>query len=564
MRTLIPILLVSVLWLSLGAGLVHADGMVLPQGLSPELQSAAVRYHHVTITIEDSYAVTHVEQEFYNPHDVPISGSYLFPLPPEAILSRFEATVDGQQQAVVRQDAATTNAALYAVVAQQRDPSLLQYADWESLAFDLSLPPGGSRRMSLEYEEVLAPSGGLYRYRYVLSTERYSSQPVEEVSLSVDLRSSSGLASVYSPSHAVAVEWSGPGRARVSWEAQGVSPAEDFELYFSPAEDGFGGGLLTGQRDGRDHFLFLFSPETELRPDQALAKDIVLVVDRSGSMSGEKIEQARSALQFILGQLGEADRFSIVSFNHEVSLPADSLQAVDRLTLAEARRYVDGLNADGDTDLEAALQAGLGVLERSESRGATRLILFLTDGLPTAGTTDEEAIAQQVARTNSRLKARLHVFGVGYDVNTHLLDGLAADNGGTVTYVQPGEDLELALTGFYGRIAYPLLTDLEVEFEGWGSRTSTRRTCPTCSKVPACCWPAVTGPKPQRGLSPCGSGAGPAASGASMPITLGWTTIAAVTLCRACGPPGGSVHCWTGCASKARARRSWTRSGTWA
>jgi Ca-activated chloride channel family protein len=460
MRKVILVLLVSLL----GSNLAYADGMILPEALSPDY--LAVRYHHVTVSIEDGHAVTRVEQEFYNPHPVSVSGRYLFPVPPDAILSRFQATVDGEQQTIARQDAATTNAVLYDIVAQRHDPSLLQYADWESLALDLSLPAGGSRRMSLEYEEVLVPAGGLYRYRYILSTERYSLQPLESASLTLDVRSSSGLSTLYSSTHAVSTERLGPGHARVSWEAQNVHPTEDFELFFAPSEGGFGSGLLTGRRDDQDHFMFLFAPEAEPVEGDAIPKDIVFVIDRSGSMSGEKIEQAHNALRFVLGQLDEDDRFSIVGFDHRLAVLDYELQKVNAETLSNARQFVSRLTAEGDTNLEAALQAGLDILAHSEPREASNMVLFLTDGLPTAGVTDEGLIARLVTQANARQEARLHVFGVGYDVNTHLLDRLAADNGGVVTYVQPGESLEMALTGFYARIAQPVLTDVEVEIEG--------------------------------------------------------------------------------------------------
>jgi Ca-activated chloride channel family protein len=459
-------LLIGLAWFQIGHGSALADGMLLPlpEALSPDY--LVVRYHHVTVHIKDGHAVTRVEQEFYNPYDSEIEGRYLFPIPPDAILSSFQATVDGRRQEVARQDASATNEALYALVAQQHDPSLFQYADWESFAFDLHLPAFGSRSMSLEYEEVLAPVGGLYRYRYVLSTERYSSLPVEEVSITAEIRSSSGLASVYSSSHAIRTERLEGGRARVTWQARDANPSKDFELFFAPAEGGYGGGLLTGERNDQDHFLFVFSPEVAEKQAETLPKDIVFVIDRSGSMGGEKLEQARDALHHILGRLGKADRFSIVSFDERLEHLESSLVPVDRHTVQSARRFVDDLTADGSTDLEAALQAGLAILEHSEKQGTTQMVVFLTDGLPTAGITDDQAITDRVARTNSRLDARLHVFGVGYDVNSHLLDRLAADNGGTVTYVQPGENLELALTGFYDRIARPLLTDLQIEFEG--------------------------------------------------------------------------------------------------
>jgi len=467
MRKLIPIAIVSLLWLNLST-VARADGMLLPQpeALSPDY--LAVRYHHVTVQIEDGHAVTRVDQEFYNPHSISVVGRYLFPVPPGAILSGFQVTVDGQYQTVTHQDAAQTNAALYPIIAQRHDPTLLQYADWESLALDLNLPPGGSRRMQLKYEEVLAPAGGLYHYRYILSTERYSSQPLEEVSLTIDLRSSPGLAALYSSSHQVTTERLGSDRARVSWRAQGVNPGEDFDLYFGSADRGFGGGFLTSQRNGQDHFLFLFSPEAETQLGDYLPKDIVFVLDRSGSMGGDKIGQAHDALSSILGQLGTGDRFSIVGFDDQLSILSETLLPVEPDSLSDARRFAAKLTARGNTDIAAALQAGLDILARSERRDAPQIVVFMTDGLPTAGITDEAEIIHLAGATNSRLEvpARLHVFGVGYDVNTHLLDRLAADNGGTVTYVQPGENLEAILTSFYAQIANPVLTDLQIEFEG--------------------------------------------------------------------------------------------------
>jgi len=421
-----------ILLVSTMGGVAHADGVILPERLSPDY--LAVRYHEVTVDINDNHAVTRVVQEFYNPHSVSVKGRYLFPIPPEAILSKFQATVDGKPQQVTRQDADTTNAILYDTVTQRRDPSLLQYADWETLAFDMSLPAGSSRKMVLTYEEVLAPSGGMYHYRYILSTERYSSQPLEKASITINLDvSSTGLGSLYSSSHSINTTRLGHGQAKITWAEENVRPDEDFDLFFAPAEGEFGSGFLTGQRDGygqkEDHFLFLFAPENGVTQKDALPKDIVFVVDRSGSMSGEKIEQAQNALQFILSQLNSNDRFSIVAFDDRLETFSQTLQPVDNDTLASARQFVNQLYADASTDIEAALQTGLQIFERSESRAeAGRLLVFLTDGLPTSGVTDGTLIANLVAQTNEQVGARLHAFGVGYDVNTHLLDRLADNN----------------------------------------------------------------------------------------------------------------------------------------
>ncbi len=454
---------------------VLADGMVIP--LEADTGYLVVRYHTVTVNIEDTHAATHVDQAFHNPHPFDVTARYLFPVPPDAMVTGFTATLDGVPQTVTRQGTATTNAMLYDLIATRHDPSLFQYADWETLVFEITVPAGDTRTMELSYDEVLAPTGGMAHYRYVLSTERYTSDLLEEASITVNLSSSRGLGTVYSSSHQVIIERParerpGEHRATVTWSAEYIQPTEDFHLFFSPAEGGFGSGLLTGRQPGldaasRDHFLFLFAPEAIVAESTALPKDIVFVIDRSGSMSGEKIVQARDALSFILDQLNTNDRFSIVGFDDRLDVFASKLQPVDAQSRREAQRFVADLTARDATDLDAALERGLRILRESPPRtGTTRLVIFLTDGLPTAGVTDPAAIAERARRNNSHVEARLHVFGVGYDVNSHLLDRLAAENGGSVTYVQPGENLELVLTDFYRRIAHPVLTDVRITFDG--------------------------------------------------------------------------------------------------
>ncbi len=163
---------------------VLADGMILP--LEADIGYLVVRYHHVTVDVADTHATTHVEQAFTNPFPYEMTTQYIFPVPPGAMVTSFRVEVDGEAQTVNRQDVAATNAALYALVAERHDPSLLQYADWTSLTFDLTLPAGATRTMSLTYDEVLTPGMG-WRTIYVLGTERYTSEPLEDVSIKVHL-----------------------------------------------------------------------------------------------------------------------------------------------------------------------------------------------------------------------------------------------------------------------------------------------------------------------------------------------------------------------------------------
>jgi Ca-activated chloride channel family protein len=454
------VILILVLALALS---VSADGMIMPEEVTQDY--VGVRYHHVTVTIDGIHAVTEVEQEFYNPYLLPVTGRYLFPVAPDMLVTDFQVTLGGVQQSAVRQDAATTNRILYDMVAQRRDPSLLQYIDWETLALDINLPAHGSHIMMLRYEEVLTPDNESFHYRYIMSTERYSVQPLESASITVRIRDSE-VTNLYSPTYPIVIR-SGNGVIEARWTGQNVNPSQDFDLFFTTANDGFGGMFLTGTHQDQPYFLFLFSPEMDAEPGSALPKDIVFVIDRSGSMGGEKILQAQGALRQILGQLNSNDRFSIVGFDDVISVFSANLQPVNEDSITEAYGFVDELTARNSTDIGAALQTGLEIMTRSETRAsATEMIVFLTDGLPTAGLIDDASIMQLVEQHNREHTVRIHAFGVGYDVNTHLLDRLAAENGGVVTYVQPGENLETVLGRFYAQIANPVLTDIHITFDG--------------------------------------------------------------------------------------------------
>ncbi len=204
----------------------------------------------------------------------------------------------------------------------------------------------------------------------------------------------------------------------------------------------------------------MISPQVEVAADKTSRKNIIFILDTSGSMKGEKIKQAKGALSFCLNSLNEGDRFNIIDFDDEIKSFKTKLVRADHQNISEALSFVDRCEADGGTNINDALHTGL---RQIEDRGKASFIIFLTDGLPTVGETDINNILANVKKAN-RSTTRLFVFGVGYDVNTRLLDRLAQDNHATSDYVRPSEDIEVKVSGFFKKVSHPILTDIKLSF----------------------------------------------------------------------------------------------------
>ena len=468
LSTSLLIILISALALPTSA---FADGMIVPDpplcdpGPCPPvmipMDQLVIRYHHVTISIQDQLAVTHVDQVFYNPNDWTIEGTYIFPIPDDAAVSGFTLWVDGQPVKGQVLDATQARQTYEQIVASMRDPALLEYIGRGAVqARIFPIAPQGERRIELEYTQALPAEGGLVRYIYPLNTEQFSALPIESVSISVDIQSSTPIRAVYSPSHEVGVSRDSDHHVKVGYEAANVLPNIDFVLYYSLGEtEAF--HLLT-YRDPSDSndpdgfFLVLLAPRIDTI-DRVIPKDLLLVLDRSGSMDGEKFQQAQQATRYILENLKSEDRFNIISFSTGVQMYASGLRPASEA--AEARTWLDGLRAEGSTDINRALLEAAAMVDPERST----YLIFMTDGLPTEGVTDSQSILSNFS-ANAPDNLRLFAFGVGYDVDTILLDTISQDHHGRSTYVQPGMNLDEILSSFYNSISTPVLTNLDLSY----------------------------------------------------------------------------------------------------
>jgi Ca-activated chloride channel family protein len=464
-----------VLFLIAAGSNLFADGFIIPHPPRPGdvVPLLTVKYHHVKVEIRDQVAKTTIDQVFINNFNRDIEGTYIFPLPEQASISEFAMWIgdtrvqgeilDSQQARRIYED----------IVRRMRDPALLEYIGRNMFrARVYPIPALGEKRIQLSYSEVLRAEKNFVRYRYPLNTEQFSYKPIQDVSISVKIASQTPISNIYSPSHKVSVRKEGEKEATASYEEANTKPDKDFFLYYSFSQDDVGlsfinwaggGGTGAGGAGPDDrYFMLLASPRYTAQKERVINKNLIFVLDSSGSMSGTKIKQAKEAARFIINHLDENDRFSIIDFDDGVSLFSEELLAARSANKDKALKFVDGIQDSGGTNINEALLKALKLTRAGER---PNYVVFLTDGLPTVSITETGEILKNIGAGNEA-KSRIFVFGVGNDVNTELLDKISSQNRGTSVYVGESENLEVAISSYFEKIASPLLSDLKLVFRG--------------------------------------------------------------------------------------------------
>jgi Ca-activated chloride channel family protein len=409
-----------------------------------------------------------VDQEFHNPNPSRIEGSFVFPVPKGAHLDRFTMDIDGKQVEAELLSADKARHIYEDIVRKMRDPALLEYAGRDLFKVRIfPIEPHGRKRIKLSYTQLLKADAGLIDYSLPLNTEKFSAKPIRNLSVRIDLETKRPLKTIYSPTHAVEVKRHGNNSATASYEPSDVLPDSDLALYFSEEKDEIGLNFLTYRASGEDgYFLALASPGVDVKEKQVVMKDIAFVLDTSGSMAGKKIDQAKKALRFCVDNLNDGDRFEILRFSSEVEPLFDKLAEASSQNRSRAEEFVNSLKALGGTAIDDALRKALKLhSSEDENGGRPFFIVFLTDGMPTVGTTDEEQIVAG-AKKQAEGGVRIFSFGIGTDVNTHLLDRISETTRGFSQYVLPDEDLEVKLSSFYSKIKEPVLANPSLKFTG--------------------------------------------------------------------------------------------------
>jgi Ca-activated chloride channel family protein len=415
--------------------------------------------------VRDQVAEVQVSQTFHNPGSFQLEAEFLFPLPEEGAIQNFVLMVDGRELTgrLLPKDEARR---IYEeVVRSKRDPALLEYMGrglYRTSIFPI--PPGADRKVTMRYTQLCKRDRDVVAFSYPLGTQKFTIKPIQRLIISASIESREAIKSVYCPSDDVSIQRYGDREVRVSLERREVVPANDFRLVYTLADGALAASVLsirpTESEDG--YFLVLASPEVKQPDTKPLPKTVIFVIDRSGSMAGKKIEQARRTLKSVLNNLRDEDLFNIVVYDDRAESFKPELQRYGSGIRNEAERFVENIREGGSTNIDSALKTALAMIHDT-SRPS--YVLFLTDGLPTAGETRELSIADNCRQANAR-RARIFCFGVGYDVNARLLDRLSGGNSGTSEYVKPDEDIETHVGRFYSKMTSPVLADIRLELAG--------------------------------------------------------------------------------------------------
>ena len=466
----------------LPASSLDAQGWIEPPPLAGGFAVDRVR-SEVDVMVEGSLAHVTVSEWFVNDGARVAEGDYLYPIPGEAVFEDFSLYLGEEELRGEIMDADEAREIYESIVRRRKDPALIEYHGHGLLrARVFPIGPGDERKVTIRYVQRLARSGSGYRLVHAgalrggspgfampgsgsgtrdepgagrADREDVELRPLPEpvdASFHIRVEDEERFHDPFSPTHELDVERRG-GDLFVN--------VNDFSAgklaLFLPLADEYVGVTVATHHPTTEAGYFMLTLSPGSTDAESIPRDVTAVLDISGSMAGPKIEQARGALVQLLHSLGPDDRFRLVAFSNRVMTNSNDWEPWSRAATDRARDWIAGLMANGGTDIGGALDEALRIVSPEDR---LPVVVFLTDGLPTNGETSPARIADRVEGKVGR--TRIFSFGVGYDVNTHLLDRLGEAGRGATDYVAPGENVERAVGELARRVSHPALTDLEV------------------------------------------------------------------------------------------------------
>ncbi len=428
----------------------------------------------IAAKIRDQVAQTTLEQTFYNPSNRRVEGTYIFPIPENAEIESFQMEINGNMTKGEILNAKKAKEIYEKIVRESKDPALMEYSDKAIFKIRIfPIEPKKEKKIKIKYKELLKKDGRMNAYKFPLRAEKFLTKPVNQISLKISINSENELKSIYSPSHKIDIEREGKKSALLSYKEKDILPENNFEILFSTHQDdelSIGFDFITYKEKGNEtgYYAMLISPGN-WRPDTLISKDVIFVLDSSGSMRVKKLDQAKSAINFCLKSLNKTDQFEIIRYSTETESLFGNLKSANKKNLNLAKDFIQNIEAGGGTAIEEALLEAIktSTPKKLKDTKRPRQIIFITDGRPTIGETRTDKIIDRIIKAQHPIKknTRIFSFGIGTDINTKLLDLISQKTKASTEYVLPGESIELKISGFYSKVAQPVMTNISIKNE---------------------------------------------------------------------------------------------------
>jgi Ca-activated chloride channel family protein len=441
-----------------------------------------IRFSTTTVTVAKDAARVEVEEVIDGPEKA-VPAVCLIPLPDGVNGSSIRVSWGkaGAEPTILADATYLDSAkaqAMYTTIARGGLTKLLAFTGRPAVLVP-AVELGGKGKMTITFGLAVQSTQGVHWLTCPMPAAGYAAAPVERVTVTVHLTNKDPLRSIFSPTHTTTVTRKNATEATATVKADRWTGMDDFRLYWAADRDALGLRVLAYRgTDKEDGFFMLLGNPAGAAAERAVLKDVLLVMDTSGSMRGEKIEQARAALDYCIQHLDRTDRFNIVTFGTDVKTFKDDLVDVTPENRKAARAFVEDVVAHGQTNIAGALQKALA---GKADAGRERIMIFVTDGAPTVGERSPEKILEQVKKLNTT-GVKIFVMGVGNDVNAHLLDQLAELTDGSSEYVAPKEELDAKVAALYDRLSHPVLSGVTVSFGECGAKSVLPSKAPVLFK----------------------------------------------------------------------------------
>lgn len=424
-------------------------------------QPLVVDYMDIDVDINNGYVITTVEEKLTNQMDDAVFDDFSIFLPEEAFISGFSIIIDGKEykSSVLPKEEASEK--FEEATSEGKTAGLLETEDRNRFAYALSFEPHQSIVVRLTYEQALKKALGEYEYTQFLRSDH----DVNNLSVNISISSVNKILSLDTPGFTGAnVEYLSITDGQVTYNADSL-PDSDLTVVFTTNNPPLTGDILFYEIDDQGYMMHVFSPTEEDLGTTALSKDIIFVIDKSGSMRGVKIDQVKRVFTNIIYGLPSNDRFNVIFFDGYVHTYSNQLMQVNSSTKKKSIEFVNELDADGSTNINDALVTALRMFE-NESENVP-IIVFLTDGEPTAGVTSPYMIRENIKETNT---AEVSIFTIAFGIDQEsyydFLKGMSLENYGKAERFYLADDSEEGIGDFYQTISTPLITDMKFTYSG--------------------------------------------------------------------------------------------------